>query len=230
MKKKQKNNKEIEGNVVLVAIIIVLMMIATGAIGWFAAKKIHSPKVQDQETQPAASVQPVSQANTTVKQKAEATDPTQPEPIDLALRTKFSLDILKFWGVKEVFQYPENPYKFYFISEDASGQNIWMFDASKDSNYLRDENPDIPKYNELLYNEEISRENEFRGVGFDGNKFVFAETSRENYPGPCFSAWQYPKLSYIEINTATISKKSYKVSPEKFEQSDVDIERCQRTL
>lgn len=155
------------------------------------------------------------------------------QSISQQLKTKFSLDILNFWGVEEVFQDPKNPYIFYYVSEDGSGYSIGKFDTSKDRNYLLDENPDIPLYNEFLYNENLSNNNEFRGVGFDGNKFVFAETNRDDSPGPCFSGWSYKNLNSIDISDTNISKierKPYIAFVQKLQEIRKEASDCQKNL
>jgi len=147
-----------------------------------------------------------------------------------ALKRKFSLDILRFWGVRHVYQYPQNPNIFVYISEDSSGQNIWKFDASKDENYLQDEYPNIPAYNRLLLNVKISSDNGFQGVGFDGSKFIFAETNKDNSPGPCSSPWLYGNLSYIDINAPQITRQPYTISNQKIQEVQNETEKCQKNL
>ncbi len=146
------------------------------------------------------------------------------------LKQKFSLDILRFWGVRRVFQYPQNPNIFVYISEDGLGQHICKFDASKDKNYLQDEYPDIPVYNKWLLNVKVSSGNEFRGVGFDGSKFIFTETSKGNSPGPCFSGWLYNNLSYININASQITRQPYTVSNQKLQQVQNEMKECSKKL
>jgi len=147
-----------------------------------------------------------------------------------ALKQKFALDILRFWGVRQVYQYPQNPNIFVYISEDSSGQNIFKFDASKDENYLQDEYPNIPAYNRLLLNVKISSGNEFRGVGFDGSKFIFTETGKNNSPGPCFSPWFYGNLSYIDINASQITRQPYTISNQKTQEVQNEAEECEKNL
>lgn len=215
--------KNKQGNITAVAIIVVIVAITAGVVGWMFAKRSQAP---DQTLQPAA------QPDITTT-KPEATTPINTSwnsALAKQLETKFSLDILKFWGVKEVFQYPKNQYRFYYITEDSTGFSIGKFDASKDKNYLQDKNPDIPQYNEFVYNEKLSKGDELRGVGFDEDKFVFAETSKENSPGPCFSPWLYGNLNYIDVNTSKIERNSYTVSAQKLQQANNEVADCQKNL
>jgi len=216
-----------KGNVAVIAIIVVIVAITAGVVGWLFARNTQAPAPQAVTTQPikAKPTTPATQPETATNNTTQGNN-----AIAQQLKIKFSLDILKFWGVKEAFQYPKNPYIFYYITEDSTGFSIGKFDASKDKNYLQDKNPNIPQYNEFVYNEKLSKGNEFRGVGFDEDKFVFTETSEENSPGPCFSPWLYNKLSYIDINSSKIEKRPYTVSAQKLQQVNNEAAYCQKNL
>ena len=221
---------------ILAVAIILTALIVGGAVYFWQNSKLKSIEQSLQEQ--------ISSLNNQISQLQQVSQDPQIEPsaenenaqpgIGLteaqALKQKFSLDILRFWGVRQVYQYPQNPNIFVYISEDGSGQNIWKFDASKDENYLQDEYPNIPAYNKLLINAKISSDNEFRGVGFDGDKFIFTETWADNSPGPCFSPWVYGNLSYIDINASQITRQPYTISNQKLEEVQGEAEECQKNL
>lgn len=185
---------------------------------------LYAYMIQSQTNQQVASGDSVAQATSTLL----CADPQITH--DQLLKMKFSLDILRFWQVDQVFQYPQDPNKFYYILGGGAGESIEMFDASKDKNYLQDEYPSVPTYNEVVYNEKISDGNEFRGVGFDGNKFVFMETSTDDSPGPCYSPWLSSKLSYIDVTASTITRQPYIIPSEKQQQEINNRNICQENL
>src|SRR4030042_5501269 len=113
--------KNKKGNVAVITIIVVIVAAAAAIVGWLFAKNTQAPVPQA-----VTITNNTIQGNNTIAQQ---------------LKIKFSLDILRFWGVKEVFQYPKNPYIFYYITEDSTGFIIGKFHASKDKNYLQNENP-----------------------------------------------------------------------------------------
>lgn len=155
-------------------------------------------------------------------------DSVQGNSLAQQLKIKFSLDIMRFWQVDEVFQYPRNPYIFYYISEDSSGFHIGRFDAGKDKNYLQDESPNIPAYNAFVYSEKLASDNEFRGAGFDGEKFVFIETERDNSPGPCATPWLYGKHSYIDVDINGVQKKPYVLAGQKLQEINKQVADCEK--
>ncbi|OGI16129.1 MAG: hypothetical protein A3E38_03345 [Candidatus Moranbacteria bacterium RIFCSPHIGHO2_12_FULL_54_9] len=148
------------------------------------------------------------------------------------LNLKFSLDILKFWGIREVFQYPVNPEVFYYISNSNAGKSatVSKFDTSKVEDFLHKESYDLPKYNENVFLDNFYGDLELRGVGFDGDKFVFAKTSRDNSPGPCFSPWFYESLNYIEVDSTPAVRKPYSLSNAKLTELKEEEKRCRETL
>lgn len=179
--------------------------------------------------------QPTSNTNLPDKTKQEAQNQSQDNSKtvnykDQLLKTKVYLDLLRFYNVRQAFQSPQDKNKFYYITHFDDGESIWVLDTSKDNNYLQDEFPNIPMYATLLLNQKISRINEFRGVGFDGDKFVFTETAKENSPGPCSSGWEYGNLSYIGINDSPIIRKPYTISKQKSDQVQKELDECRKNL
>ena len=221
---------------ILVIAIVLTALIVGGTIYAWQNSKMKSTK-QSLQQQVSVLQNQISQLQK-IPQSQQVETPTESDntrpnsglmEVQL-LKQKFSLDILRFWGVRQVFQSPQNPNIFVYISEDGSGQNIWKFDASKDENYLQDEYPNIPAYNKLLLNVKISSDNEFRGIGFHGNKFIFTETGKDNSPGPCFSPWLYNNLSYIDINASQSTRQPHTTSDQKLQQVQSETEECQKNL
>ena len=196
---------------VLVAFFVVATLF--GGIFWFQEKKL------------GVSAQPES-VSSVDKSDSRGKTLTYAEQLNL----KFSLDILKFWGIREVFQYPQNPDSFYFVMNEKNSARIVEFDASKVDSYLQNQSVDFPAYFENVFLDKFYGDLELRGVGFDGKKFVFAKTNRDNSPGPCFSPWFYENLNYIEVDSTPAVRKSYSLSSEKLTELKEEEKRCRETL
>lgn len=211
-------------------IIILTALITGGAVYVWQDLKIKSIQkyFQQQITELENLTNQIQQNEISTKRDEEQTYSGLTEAE--VLKLKFSLDILRSEGVRRVFQYPENPNIFVYINKDNEEEKIWKFDTSKNENYLQEEYLIISDYKELLLNTEIPDENEFRGVGFDGSKFIFTETKDYNSPGPCFSPWFYDNLSYVYINDLKIIREPYKVSDQKLQEEKIEQDNCLKNL
>ena len=149
---------------------------------------------------------------------------------DELVEAKFKLAIRDFWSVREVFRNPQNKNQFYYISDDSSGHHIWVYDLAKDKTYQQDGYFNIPEGNTLLLNQKLAQYQEFRGVGFSGNKFVFVETSNDNSPGPCFSPWFYSNLEYIDLGISKPTRKPFTLPEDLKRTEEQKVTECQKTL
>lgn len=151
---------------------------------------------------------------------------------DELVETKFKLAILDFWQVREVFVDPQNKNKFYYVTNFGDGGDIWVYDLDKDKNYQQKGIFSLPEGNTLLFNQQLDKNQEFRGVGIIGDKFVFVETSVDNSPGPCFTPWLYNNLEYIDLGSSelTRTRKPF-ILPEDLKKSeDLKISDCLKDL
>ncbi len=146
------------------------------------------------------------------------------------LKTKASLDLLRFWSVRSIFQDPQNPRMFYYTSRSGTQGMIATLNTQKDKNYLQDEHPDIPSYTDVVWEEPLADDVEFRGVGFDGNKFVFIKTHIDHSPHPCFSPWLYGDLNYVNIFLSPAKKMIYIPSDFKLQQEKDKMASCEKEL
>jgi uncharacterized membrane protein YukC len=81
--------------------------------------------------------------------------------------------------------------------------------------------------NKASQNKVISSNNEFQGVGFDGDKCVFMKTGEDDSQGgPCSDRWLYNNLSYININATELIRQPYTISAEKRQQVQKEIDNC----
>jgi len=149
---------------------------------------------------------------------------------DELVKTKFELAILNFWQVRSVFRDPQNKNKFYYVSEDSSGASIWVYDLVKDKTYQQKGTFNIPEGNTMLLNQKLAQYQEFRGVGFSGNKFVFVETINDNSPGPCFSPWFYSNLEYIDLGVFKPTRKLFILPNDLKSSEEQKASECQNTL
>jgi len=146
------------------------------------------------------------------------------------LNLRVSYDIL-LWSGQPVFQYSEDPSIFVYINRDAKGQHIWKYSTGNFETYMKNNNPIISDHKTLLYLEKLSNpDDEFRSVGFDGNKFVFTQTSYQNSPGPCFSDWTYPTLYAINIAESNPTRQDYSPSSDILTREQTKQAQCQKEL
>lgn len=201
--------------VVLVSLLVFAVLIAVGS-SWCIAKWQATP---------------VPHQNVMQKEKQARTN-SQKDTLSYAeqLQMKASLEMLAFWQVREVFQSPSNPQVMFFILNENGSARIVKYDTSKVENYLHNQSIDYPAYIETVYDEVVGSENELRGVGFDDNKFVFAQSLRENSPGPCFTPWLYSNLNAIKVDEATVMKQSYDMPKAKLDAVMSEVAKCEDEL
>lgn len=207
-------------SIVITSVIVTTLIIGGGMYVWSHQKQkaltIEILALQNQVNQ--------------LKQTAEMVVNNTKTQSDELIATRFQLAIQNFWGVKEVFQNPQDKNQFYYISSDSSGASIWVYDLSRDKSYQRDGTFNIPEGNTLLLNKQVAPNQEFRGVGFSDNKFVFTETSSENSPGPCFSPWFYQNLEYIDPGVTTPAAKPFTSSKDLLQTESQKTTNCQKNL
>ncbi|MFA9261991.1 MAG: hypothetical protein ACEQSB_01340 [Undibacterium sp.] len=201
--------------VVLVSLLVFAVLIAVGSF-WCIAKWQATPVVH----------QNVMQKEKQARTKAQKDTLSYAEQLQM----KASLEMLTFWQVREVFQSPSNPQVMFFILNENGNARIVKYDTSKIENYLHNQSIDYPAYIETVYDEVVGSENELRGVGFDGNKFVFVKTLSENSPGPCSSPWQYDGLNAIQIDGMTGMKQSYDMAKARLEAVAEEVAKCEKEL
>lgn len=194
-----------------------------GVIDWMFAKvNLVNQKAETQKLVTSSNVQ----QDEFTKQRIK--NDVQGNSIEKQLEIKASLDLLRSDNVNEVFQSPQNPAIFYYATVNGNGNSIVKLDTSKDKNYLQNKYPNIPELYEFLYTEKLEDSNEFRGVGFDGNKFVFFMTNKDNSPGPCTSSWLGAGLYYIDTDIKNSEKKPYIASAEKIKEAKDEIVQCEK--
>jgi hypothetical protein len=210
---------------VIVSIVLTAVIVG-GSIYWWSIQK------QTELKNEVVSLQnQIDQLNKTVSPNQITSDNNQTDKLTNELvETKFKLAIRDFWNVREVFRNPQNKNQFYYISPDSSGTHICVYDLAKDKIYQQNGYFNIPEGNTLLYSQKLAQYQEFRGVGFSGNKFIFAETSTDNSPGPCFSPWFYSNLQYIDLGVSNPIKKSFTLPDDLRRTEEQKVSECQKTL
>lgn len=196
-------------------------VVVGGGIFWWMSQKqqvlnneISSLKNQVNQLQQISNNQPTTTNNQT----------------DELVKTKFELAILNFWQVRQVFRDPHNKNKFYYVTKDDSGSNIWVYDLTKDKTYQQGGDFNIPEGNTLLLSQKLVKYQEFRGVGIIDNKFVFTETSSDNSPGPCFSPWFYSNLSYVDLDLTKSTRKPFTLPQDLKTSEEQKVSNCQKNL
>ncbi len=205
---------------IIISIILTAIVVGGGIFWWMNQKQqVMTDEVVSLRSQ-------VEQ----LKQVSPASPTTSNNQNDELIEVKFKLAIRDFWGVREVFRNPQNKNQFYYISDDSSGHHIWVYDLSKDKSYQQNGYFNIPEGNTLLLNQKLAQYQEFRGVGFSGNKFVFVETSTDNSPGPCFSPWFYLNLEYIDLGVTNPTRKPFTLPADLKRAEEQKAADCQKTL
>lgn len=147
------------------------------------------------------------------------------------LKTKFSLDILRFWKVEQVFQSPSDPNVFVFIGPRSGiSQDIRKFDATNIPNYLQSDRVDLTAYMTYLIKISLAQDEELRGVGIDQGHFVFYKAPVGDSPGPCHSDWLVSDLNYIDISSPSAQAEAYTISEEKRQAEQQKQVACQQEI
>ncbi len=205
---------------IIISVILTVVVVGGGIFWWMNQK------------QQSMSDEIISLRNKVDQLKQDS--PTRPTTFnnqsDELLEAKFKLSIRDFWGVREVFRNSQNKNQFYYISDDSSGHHIWVYDLAKDKTYQQNGYFNIPEGNTLLLNQKLAQYQEFRGVGFSGNKFVFVETSTDNSPGPCFSPWLYSNLEYIDLGVTNPTRKPFTLPADLRRTEEQKVTDCEKTL
>jgi hypothetical protein len=154
------------------------------------------------------------------------------------LKSKFEKAILEFWGVRQVFETPLYKNRFYYISSDSTGSTISYYDTSLDKGFnLEAGTFDIVQASVRMYHSNfgiitpmVQPPYEFRGTGFDGNKFVFYKVSTDDSPGPCSDDWLRDNLQYIDVSNPVVIVESYILPSDRKAQKEIDFKNCQNSL
>lgn len=214
---------------VIVSVVLTAVVVGGGIYWWSTQKQAELKNkvvsLENQINQLSKTVSPTPASNQTTSDDSQ-TDELTNELVE----TKFKLAIRDFWNVREVFRNPQNKNQFYYISPDSSGTHIWVYDLAKDKTYQQNGSFNIPEGNTLLYSQKLAQYQEFRGVGFSGNKFVFVETGTDNSPGPCFSPWFYSNLQYIDLGVSNPTRKSFTLPDDLRRTEEQKVSECQKTL
>jgi len=205
---------------VIVAVILTAIIVG-GGIYWWANQK--QSELNNEVVSLRTQVDQLKQVSTTPPTGSN-------NQSDELVEARFKLAIRDFWGVRQVFRNPQDKNKFYYVSEDGSGASIWVYDLARDKTYQQNGSFNIPEGNTMLLNQKLAQYQEFRGVGFSGNKFVFVETSSDNSPGPCFSPWFYSNLEYIDLGISKPVRKPFTLPADLKTTEEQKVSDCQKTL
>lgn len=117
------------------------------------------------------------------------------------LKTKFAYDILRFWGVEQVFQDWHDPNLLYFVGlRSGSVQTVYKFDATDVPDYLNTEVQDVPPLT-VLITLDVSPDEIYYSAGVDGDKFVFYKQPIGSSPNPCESPMLYNNLQAVDTKS-----------------------------
>lgn len=150
---------------------------------------------------------------------------------DDLIEAKFNLAILRFWQVDQIFRDPENKGRFYYITNDANGFHILVYDLAKDTNYKQDGYFNIPAGNTFLLTQKLDQSQELVGVGVIDGKFVFGEKGKEKDSGPCPSAWLYTSnLAYIDLGVSNPTRKPFTLPEELKNSEEQKVAACEEAV
>ncbi|PIQ77681.1 hypothetical protein COV82_03305 [Candidatus Peregrinibacteria bacterium CG11_big_fil_rev_8_21_14_0_20_46_8] len=207
---------------------LVILVVALGVAGCFLR-----PIDPDDPTAPLELEEKAAKLKQERNQLARELSAAKEEELSLKVQLALASDS----GASSPIRDPENKMRFYYISQDGSGQNIWLYDAAKDESYQKSGFVAVSQFHKLLYNEKLDEEMEFRLVGLDNGKIIFLETGFEDSPGPCYSAWlEWRPLYSIDIAAAAqsdirdVKRSEYKISAAKKLEAEQDVAACESDL
>jgi len=150
-------------------------------------------------------------AENTANVATSITDTSRSDELAVA---KLQLALLDGWKVRSAFRDEQNPTAFYFVTNTPSSSNIWVYDMHRDEGYQKDGTFNITEGSTLLYSEKMDDGIEFKAVGVNENKFVFAEVSTKKTIKSCASVWLENDLKYIDIGTSKPTVSDFTMSEE----------------
>ena len=188
---------------------------------------------------------PKSEPNTMIVEPGSSTEPivedeakneaVWKESIEYrkAIMTKVKYEVGKVWNNSyiNIYEYPQNSGVYFYSAINADGRFIMSFDTNKTPNFMSLDNISIQDFESIVLKESaIIRENdydEYNIAGLDGSKLVFFSTSSMFSPGPCYSNWEYERLSYIDLAQANDkTPQNYTINSDKKSEIEKDKEKC----
>jgi hypothetical protein len=237
--------KNKNGNVAVIAIIIIVVAFVAGAGGWFA-KKTQAPVVA--QPAPVAKTQTATQLQSTQQEKAQVIDSESFTISELYKNyPSLSLDNKKILKIAADFNGGDDPW--ISIVKNQKESVIYFIVATITNERLKSEDPVLARHelyalntntNELkkLFTEEAANFYE-ELYGVDGNKLIVSkiDASRWPLPDPCVNFW---KLAYESTNESLLKSFDlsssgailidYKVSKEKYDNEVAKEKKCYASI
>ncbi len=126
---------------------------------------------------------------------------------------------------------PQMSNKFFYTDSDTQGLRIgyYDFDADKGADLQEPTTLRILPNTTWVYDKKVFQDNgrdEFRMIGFDGDKLVFYQTSSDDSPGPCYDAWLRTGILYISITDSKATPKPYTLTVEQKKAHETEEVQC----
>jgi hypothetical protein len=67
-------------------------------------------------------------------------------------------------------------------------------------------------------------------VGFDGSKFVVAKMWVDSSPWPCYNAWLFDDLLFVETTNWSYTTGAYSLSTTKKSEVEAYVKSCQENI
>lgn len=202
------------------------------SIPFFSPKEVSDP-IELVTTTPEETTEPIVENTPTQDNIKVETSWKESTEYRKAVMTKVKYELGKVWNDSyiDIYEYPQNSGVYFYSTANADGRFIMSFDTNKNPNFMSLDNISVRDYETIVLQEKaIIRENDYDQyniAGLDGTKLVFFNTSSMFSPGPCYSNWEYEKLSSIDLAQPNIkTPQSYTITKEKQSEIDEDKKKC----